>query len=279
MSAIPQLLALDLDGTTLAGGRLLPEDIRAARALRERGVGLTILTGRLVSGARWVAEALGIDGPIALMNGSIRYRPDRDRIEHEERFRPDQAERIATHLDRLGLRPVLFEADRIHIHHHHARYTPYLRTWTPRVETHGIPWSRAGELVAVGTVGPPATIEALRRVLSGVFPTLRPHTFDTFEGTRFLELRASLEDKGTALRAIAAYHGVPTEQVAAVGDWWNDLPMLEAAGQAYAMAGSTDDVLDAADRVLEARRGKGGALMALARLWGIATDRDRRVRE
>ena len=66
-----RVLVLDLDGTTLNGdGELEERDIAAAHALKAAGVHVTIATGRLFTGTQWVAEALGVEGTIAVMNGS-----------------------------------------------------------------------------------------------------------------------------------------------------------------------------------------------------------------
>jgi Cof subfamily protein (haloacid dehalogenase superfamily) len=49
---------------------------------------------------------------------------------------------------------------------------------------------------------------------------------------QFTHRRAS---KGVALKQVAAHYGVPMEQVMAIGDAANDVPMLRAAGIAVAM--------------------------------------------
>ena len=57
-----RLLALDLDGTLLeaATGRPHERDARAVRAAIAAGVRVTLVTGRLYSGTRGTAEALGL---------------------------------------------------------------------------------------------------------------------------------------------------------------------------------------------------------------------------
>lgn len=53
-------------------------------------------------------------------------------------------------------------------------------------------------------------------------------------------------NKGTALAAIATHLDVGLEDVAAVGDAGNDLPLLAAAGTAIAMGQAEQDVVDSA---------------------------------
>jgi len=48
--------------------------------------------------------------------------------------------------------------------------------------------------------------------------------------------------KGEGTKRIADYFGVPMNQVAGIGDSWNDLPLLEAAGIAITFDSSPEDV-------------------------------------
>jgi hydroxymethylpyrimidine pyrophosphatase-like HAD family hydrolase len=52
--------------------------------------------------------------------------------------------------------------------------------------------------------------------------------------------------KGAALRTLAEARGVDMSQVMAIGDNWNDVPMLEVAGRPVLMANAPDDLKDLA---------------------------------
>src|SRR3954451_6907929 len=66
-----RLLALDLDGTLLrTDQRVDDSDIAAISQLQAAGVTVTIVTGRLHSGATGAATACAIEGAIACMEGS-----------------------------------------------------------------------------------------------------------------------------------------------------------------------------------------------------------------
>src|SRR3569832_763992 len=66
-----KLLALDVDGTLLRrDGTVHPEDHAAIGRVRAAGVAVTIVTGRMYSGTEAVARSVGIEGPIACVDGS-----------------------------------------------------------------------------------------------------------------------------------------------------------------------------------------------------------------
>src|SRR5439155_7308266 len=66
-----RLLAVDLDGTLLRHDKQVDaSDIAAIRPLRAAGVTVTIVTGRLHSGALAAARACEITGAIACVEGS-----------------------------------------------------------------------------------------------------------------------------------------------------------------------------------------------------------------
>ena len=64
-------------------------------------------------------------------------------------------------------------------------------------------------------------------------PKWRPHFRAAVAGEKWLDF--TLADKGTGLCALCAATGVTPAQVLAIGDNYNDLPMLELAGHPYLM--------------------------------------------
>ena len=56
-------------------------------------------------------------------------------------------------------------------------------------------------------------------------------------------------DKGTGVKLLAELWGIPREEILAVGNDENDIPMFEAAGIGVAVANASEDVIAAADWV------------------------------
>jgi hypothetical protein len=269
-----KLLALDLDGTLLTRThRVRDDDRRAAAALRDAGVEITIATGRLYGGTLPAARALGMSGSVAVMNGVELV----DTTTHAPRFRdgvrPGELGDVRAVVESHSLMSCVFASGGVHLGARHGRYTGFLEIWTPEVVVHAdddAAWACDAPL-AVGLCGDDHALDAAARELGEALPNVQIMRFRTFEGEAFALVARSGLDKGTALRALAAERGVSPEDCVVVGDWINDTPMLRAAGHAAVMRGAPDDVAREADVVLEAVRGEGGAVAEVARrVFGLA---------
>jgi hydroxymethylpyrimidine pyrophosphatase-like HAD family hydrolase len=117
-----------------------------------------------------------------------------------------------------------------------------------------------------------AAAEALGEHASTLLQTIVFESQSEFDdGTRpwALLVRAAGIDKGTGLEWLASHYGLSLDEVIAVGDWLNDVPMLERAGLSFAMAQAPEDVRDAADAVLKSDQATGGAIAEVARRAGL----------
>lgn len=82
----------------------------------------------------------------------------------------------------------------------------------------------------------------------------------------YLELFAWDAGKGSALRFLANYFGIPISDTYAIGDADNDISMLEAAGCGIAMRNATDNVKAHADIVTELDNEQNGLADTLRKL-------------
>lgn len=264
-----KLLALDLDGTLLDHrGEANDEDVSALRRLKARGITLTILTGRLYSGARPAAELLGIDGPVGCADGShvVRVKDDKTLSHHGIRGRA--ANRLRASLERHDLVAFLFAENAIVHDERGADYLPYVRTWSTdlryayRVTEHALWDSRAG-MTAVVALGREANISRAvadieRDETDAVQLAMFPYRRDTEQWA--MVARAAGRTKATALEYVAAHYGIAMSETVCVGDWLNDVPMLSAAGRSFAMGQAPKEVKQAATDVLVRDITSGGAI-------------------
>ena len=67
--------------------------------------------------------------------------------------------------------------------------------------------------------------------------------------------------KATALEMLAKKYGIKQEEVIAIGDGFNDLPMIEWAGLGIAMENASETVKECADEVTASNDEDGVALV------------------
>ncbi len=67
-----QLLALDIDGTILNNYlEILPEVVAAIKAAQDRGIHVTLATGRMFKATLPIAQQLGIQEPLICYQGGM----------------------------------------------------------------------------------------------------------------------------------------------------------------------------------------------------------------
>ena len=100
-------------------------------------------------------------------------------------------------------------------------------------------------------VGLPLDKNEVRREGAGLEVT--PQAVAALHRTEYPERDLSIVDilpggcsKGRALLDLARHHGVEREEILAIGDNWNDVSMLEAAGGAVLMANAPEDLKEVA---------------------------------
>ncbi|MGK2885929.1 MAG: Cof-type HAD-IIB family hydrolase [Rhodococcus sp. (in: high G+C Gram-positive bacteria)] len=82
----------------------------------------------------------------------------------------------------------------------------------------------------------------------------------THSGAQYIEMSAAGVSKASALSTLCHRLGIERSSVAAVGDAFNDLPMLEWAGTALTTANAIPEVKAVADRILDTNDEDGVAV-------------------
>jgi Cof subfamily protein (haloacid dehalogenase superfamily) len=267
-----RLLALDLDGTLLRADHSVdPRDVAAIAELQAAGVTVTIVTGRLHSGAVAAARICAIDGAIACMEGSHLIELASGTTLAHHPMADDVAAAMRAAVGAHGLAGFVFEAQGIHHDRAGAPYADYVRTWSPnlRIADDDLVWP-AVPLAAVA-IGDPDAVAAAQAALGVHADRLYAVSFavSSCPGKHALLVRAAGPSKGTALAALCRAIDCDVADAVAVGDWVNDVPMFEVAGRSFAMGSAPDAVRAKATDQLTTTAGAGGGIAeAIRRAWG-----------
>lgn len=256
-----RLLALDIDGTIMDGDLIVPPAVCAAiAAAQARGVYVTLATGRMYGATLPYARQLNIGDPLICYQGALVRHPLTDEVYVHEVMPGALAAEAVTLLHQAGIFTIAYIAERLCI----AAYRPELDLYQ-RMHPEGAEIVVAPDLAALVAAEPPTkllfiadppTIERqLPRVaahFAGRATVVRSHQL-------FGELLPLGITKGTALAVLAARLGVPRQQVMAIGDQENDLPMIAWAGLGLAVGNAVPAVRAAADAVIPSVRDAGVA--------------------
>jgi len=260
-----RLLALDLDGTLLRHDKTVdPRDIAAIRALREDGVAITIVTGRMHSGSVEAARACGIEGLIACVEGSHLVEVAGETRSHTP-IASHTVELLRDTFAEQKLSTFVFDRDAIHHERSGEPFAPYVATWSPnlRLVEDRTPWH--AEPIATVAIGSEAAVAAAHAALRDhhIFSVSFP--ISQVPGAHAVLVRALGPTKGTALAQLCDAYGCTLAEAVAVGDWLNDVPMFEVAGRSFAMGGAPPAVASKASDLVEIAAGAGGGIAEVIR--------------
>jgi Cof subfamily protein (haloacid dehalogenase superfamily) len=245
-----RLVALDLDGTLISTKLQISQNVKTAIArARSAGVAFTMITGRMFAAARPFATAIGIEGPVVCYQGAATYVvASGERLAHTPIPAPIGV-RVFARAAREGVRALGYFEDRL--------YTEvddeYTRSYTAlaKVEAHVV-----GPLADFFAERPSTKINCVLdpKLAAAYAEELRVWLAGDANVTRsqpeFVEVIDAGVDKGHALRAVAKYYGVDLADTMAIGDSWNDVPLLTSAGFGVAMGTAPPELTAKADAIV-----------------------------
>lgn len=270
-----RILALDVDGTLLdRRGVLLPSTKAAVARAAAAGIRPVLCTGRRYRRAWPIAAELGIDAPIVCNSGSVVKEPSDDRTLWRADLDADLAAAVLGLFAGRGHDVVAFN-DRPHdepdfrISRHPTGdrwFDDYVSQNLSHAEV-AANWT-SGPFFHVCAVGPREAMQSLEAVVLDALGD-RVRTFvqksPRYLGTMCEVLRRDA-GKWAAVLHVAEQWGVAPEEICAVGDDMNDLPMIEGAGLGVAMGHAPAEVLAAADLVVPDHDNDGVAALIHERL-------------
>jgi Cof subfamily protein (haloacid dehalogenase superfamily) len=245
-----KLVAFDLDGTLLGEELLLrPRVLAAVQQMRERGVNGCIVTGRMYRAALPFVRQLQFTAPVVCYQGAAVIDPQTDDVLQDVPLPNAQALELAAYAKSNALHIQLYANDRYYCEERNKYSDLYAKI--SGVEPIVVP-SLAGQFESWDATK--AVIIAEPDVVTEHLPRVRTLCGDRAYVTRsipwFIEVMDAKVNKGKSLEIVARYLDVPMEQVLAVGDSWNDAPLLQAAGFGVAMGSAPPELREVADAVV-----------------------------
>ena len=268
-----RMLASDLDGTLLRSDNTVSQATRDALAAAESaGLLVAFVTGRPPRWLHEVAQATGHRSVAVSANGALTYDLHTETVLTQHELQPELLAQVTSVL-RAKIPQIRFAMEYgLEFAFEHE----YSHDWqiSPNTDRAGrvLPQPVASELPALldkpavkllakGHGMPPDEFMDLVEALVGDQVTV------TRSGSSpLVEISATGITKAFGLAALADSHGIGRHEVAAVGDMPNDVPMLEWAGQSYAVANAHPSALAAAGTVLAETNDEDAVAKLITRL-------------
>jgi Cof subfamily protein (haloacid dehalogenase superfamily) len=267
------LFATDLDGTLVdAEDRIHPRDLAAIAAARASGVVFTIATGRLTNRTHPVARAMALRDPLVCADGAVLACGATERILARKPVPAAVVERILEVFGERGVARFVFTHGSIHSCPLGTPHHDYLSAFSRAITTHhdllgAEAWRVADDApVMVVGIGSREHIDAMAVHIEAHAEHVDAVTFDSARG-RVLRLIAKGASKGAALAELTQELGIPRENVAVAGDWYNDLSMFDFAGRSFVMPQAPDDVKSHGTDVLGSGARERGPIAEALEAW------------
>lgn len=280
-----KLLALDLDGTLLnSRGKISEENKLAIRKAEEKGVLVTIATGRRFRDARPVALEIGFNAPIVTHNGALlKFAESLETVEFSllnnetvrEILRVGKAfgGDALVSADPHGQGTLLYDTvseDNIPL----RKYIAWAETLhgdeaeesVRHVENLGKIVGTT-EIVHISFSGGCQPMFEMQRILAdelqnsvNILATIYPRLDFTL-----LDILPPDASKGIGVEKLAAMHGFSHENVMVCGDNFNDLEMLDFAGTPVVMGNAAPELREREDFYTTLSNDENGVALAIER--------------
>jgi len=239
-----RLLALDLDGTVMGRSSALSTRVkRVVERVLEKGVVVTLATGRVFGSALPFAQELGIRAPIISSQGAMIRAPRRRPLAEWTIPLPLAHQFIAVARE-AGVKMSAYVGDTVYL----EGQCPLIYPSSVEVKVvEDLFSSLPGEPHKMRLEGDEEAIQNLTSLLSerfrGLLNLSRPDPFS-------LQATNREASKGQGVAYLARHLGIPREEVMAIGDYDNDVDMVAWAGLGVAVGNASPRLLAVADEIV-----------------------------
>lgn len=262
-----KLLLIDIDGTLVGDNKQIPENNhKAIRALLEKNIKVTLVTGRSYHSSFDVIHAITEDVPLVFQNGAFIYRPHQNLVMRKEYLSPEVARFLVQQGRQNNLYTILFTdfldvSDMVVENRYEGSYAQYLYRNQARInQVSEIMVTENMKVSEVVLLGPEKPIQSIYQKATALFPDeFSPIKSFDIQGEIFFEFFGPSVSKAHAVYFLSDYFQVPLPEIMFIGDSYNDREALKIVGLPIAMGNAIQEVKDMAAFVSKSNNEAGVA--------------------
>ncbi|NLK00661.1 MAG: HAD family phosphatase [Clostridia bacterium] len=254
-----KLVAIDLDGTLLdSNKKISPRAEKAIRDIREKGVRVTIATGRMFASTRPYAEHLDLELPLITYQGALVKLKDNTNILYQRNVPSYLAQEVVAMAREHGYPLNFYLDDHVLVEKASPEILNYARKYNVEVE-------EINDLTEMSDIGPIKLLainereEELMKFEEKCRDVFGEELYITKSMPEYLEFMHPEATKAKGLEAVEDYLGIGDGETMAIGDSFNDLEMLHYAGVSVVMGNAREEIKAAADYITASNDNDGVA--------------------
>lgn len=245
-----RLLALDLDGTLVGADLTISSQVKTAlQEAREQNVAACIVTGRLYRATRRFVAELGLTTPVICYQGAGIYDATTGALLRAKPLSNAMTLRVTRAAKDEGMHVQLYAGDDYFVeelNEYSELYTRLAGVEPVVVASLEESFARRDSLKVVLIAHAERAAECLMKARA----FCGEQAYVTRSFPEFIEILDPTVNKGEALQFVCSLVGVSLCDVVAIGDSWNDAPLLDAAGFSIAMGSAPLELRARADAVV-----------------------------
>ncbi|CAM2984120.1 Cof-type HAD-IIB family hydrolase [Paenibacillus sediminis] len=243
-----KLIAIDIDDTLINDHMEVTEATsRALQEATDKGVVVTLATGRMYASAQAIARQTGLNVPIITYQGALIKNLLDEKVLYE-RFVPiNAARKLLEYCKEHNLHVQLYVNDRLHALEENEKLIAYANaSKIPYIIDQDFDALIEEPTYKMLIIDEPERLDEIAPILRDL---LGSEVHITKSKPQYLEIMHREGTKGDALTFLAKHYNCHLSEVIAIGDSWNDHEMIEAAGLGVAMGNAVDSLKEIADYV------------------------------
>lgn len=243
-----KLIATDIDGTILKYDFTFNQEVKdCIKRLNSIGVKVILVTGRMQTATKFIADQLGLTTPIVSYQGGLIK--EGDKVLFEKNLDPQKAREIMKWAKNNDVHLNLYMNEKLYVEEDDEVIRRYTNERSGEFIVHdfsSLELSHINKMLGIDFENADRVTDWLN-YLTNKYPEL----YFVKSMPYFCEMANKEATKANAVEFLKKYYNLKTEEVLTIGDQNNDIALLKSGGIKVAMGNATPELKEVADFITE----------------------------